>query len=137
MKLNIKVSGIDKVERKFKLINTAINDLQKPFDEITKDWMKQFDDNFSSEGRALKQPWRPRVRSYSWPILQKTGKLRGGFNRKIKKDSAEIANKVAWAKYHQFGTSRLPIRRIVDATKEMAKFAIDKIKDYINKAIKK
>ena len=137
MKINIKVTGVQNVERRFKNIGKAVDDMRKPFDEITREWSETFDKNFPATGSALNQPWPPRKRLYAWPILQKTGKLRKGFNRKIEKKEAEIENKVKYAKYHQFGTTFLPVRRVIDVTDRMAKFAVNVIRDYINFAIRK
>jgi len=134
--LKVTVDGVREVNKKLAKISTGLKSLERPLDEITKEWMKEYDDNFQAQGRTLNQPWKPRVRSYSWPLLQKSGKLRAGFKRKVKKDYAEIANNVKWAKYHQFGTAFLPVRRLIDSTSKMVDFATKKINDYVKKIIR-
>lgn len=136
MKLIVRIDGVKQVSKKLNSITAAVKSLEKPFEEIGKDWMKKYDDNFPAEGGVLKQPWKPRIRAYAWPILQKTGKLRAGFKKKVDKSYMEIANRVKWAQYHQFGTARLPVRRLINATSEMVDFAVKKINDYLRKIIK-
>lgn len=135
MRINIQVNGVQDIERHFDKIVKTMDDLTRPFDEITKDWMKKFDSNFPATGGILKQSWPERKYKYAWPILQKTGKLRRSFSREVNKRDASIENKVEYAKYHQFGTPRLPIRRIIDVTDDMGTFAQKVINDYIGNVI--
>lgn len=52
------------------------------------------------------------------PILENTGDLKGGFKSRFGKKFAEVWNKIDYAKYHQFGTDRMPARRVLGLTKK-------------------
>lgn len=63
--------------------------------------------------------WDPRTRDYAWPIMKRTGRLfnsltnlRGNPN-KIERTEAEFGTSVEYAKFHQYGTERMPARKIV------------------------
>ena len=75
--------------------------------------------NFAAEGRPT---WPERSRSYDWPILNKTGAMGG----KALEDTQNWEHgktvhhlnirSTPYGKYHQEGTSRLPMRKFVNLT---------------------
>jgi phage virion morphogenesis protein len=78
--------------------------------------------NFTRAADHNNTPWPPRKRSYPWPILRKTRRMLkaasqrnapGNIQRNIGRTlELGIQNSaVPYAKFHQFGTSRLPTRR--------------------------
>lgn len=137
MKINISIEGVQRVERRLNNIHSAVKDFKKPLDEVLTDWNQKFDANYPARGGTLEQPWPPRRRFYAWPILQKTGRMRKSYKKTVKTKEGTIENKTSYAKYHQFGTTYLPIRRLIDVTEKMKKFAISTIQKYINRAINK
>jgi len=79
---------------------------------------KANESNFATGGLPV-GGWKPRTRDYAWPIMKRSGKLlssltnlRGNPN-KIEKTEAEFGTSVEYAKFHQYGTERMPARKIV------------------------
>jgi phage gpG-like protein len=78
--------------------------------------------NFARASDESGSQWPPRKHKYPWPILRKTRKMLGAASRlgapgNIHRSSGRklrlgISNSdVPYAKYHQYGTIRLPVRR--------------------------
>jgi phage gpG-like protein len=78
--------------------------------------------NFMRASNASDTPWPPRKRNYAWPILRKTrrmlkaasqrnapGNIQRTIGRQLQLGIRD--SDVPYAKYHQFGTSRLPTRQ--------------------------
>ncbi len=89
---------------------TSAKNLQPVFDEFGQYMLRSIDRNFQSEGRP--DAWKPlapstvrqRIRlgfGGSHPILQRSGKLRGGFRTQTDKSFLRIVNNVPYFKYHQ------------------------------------
>jgi phage gpG-like protein len=75
-------------------------------------------ENFTTGGLPV-GGWKPRKGTYAWPPLIKSGKLfnslanlRGNPNV-VTPLFAEFGTKVEYAKFHQYGTSKMPARKIV------------------------
>jgi len=93
--------------------------------------------NYASEGRPA---WPVRTYSYPWPILWKTGKKRdteimsafasnwqhlGGASYQLDVYSAY------YGPYHQFGTSRLPVRKsLLLQAEEVAKMHLSLLRSF-------
>jgi len=75
-------------------------------------------DNFTANGLPS-GGWSPRTRDYAWPIMQKSGALfkslasLNGAPNEIHKDYANFGTKVEYAKFHQYGTTRMAARKVV------------------------
>lgn len=69
--------------------------------------------NFNSQGGRFGTRWASRKQAYPWPILQKTGRLSKSFKTSYTNKSASITNNASYAKYHQLGTRKLPVRGIL------------------------
>jgi phage gpG-like protein len=65
--------------------------------------------NFTSGGRPT---WAARTKSYPWPILRKTDKMYNAIGRESGSNYAEVSipNSINYAKYHQDGTRKMPMR---------------------------
>lgn len=122
---------------------------QKPIKKSLEILKDEADDNFGQQGRiyglwsVLAQSTRKQRARLGFgaarPILVRTGTLRKGTRIKnIKDDEGTIANEVDYAKYHQFGTKKIPQRVVLDTSKKsrraislvFANFLSDKIKKY-------
>lgn len=90
---------------------------KKTYDEISNVMVKSTQSNFQAGGRDPQ--WPERKRSYPWPILNKTGKMKNQslIEAKIwlQQGQIQVLNiySTFYAKYHQYGTKRLPIRKFV------------------------
>lgn len=71
------------------------------------------------------------------PILERTGKLRKGFKVKVVKEKLSATNTVSYAKYHQFGTSKMPARKILGFSDKFVEALKMEIIRYITNQIKR
>lgn len=75
-------------------------------------------ENFTKNGLPS-GGWSPRTRDYAWPIMRKSGKLfrslasLNGSPNEIHSNYANFGTKVEYAKFHQYGTTRMPARKVV------------------------
>ena len=60
-----------------------------------------------------KLQWNQRKAFYAWPILNKTGKQRDSFKTSVSGDTFTITNTAQYAKYHQYGTKFMDMRKIL------------------------
>jgi len=75
-------------------------------------------ENFTTGGLPV-GGWKPRRDFYAWPLMIRTGKLfsslaslRGAPNV-ITPSWAQFGTNVEYAKFHQYGTTKMPARKIV------------------------
>lgn len=74
--------------------------------------------NFASGG-SLVGGWPPRQQPLGWPLMIRTGKLMGSLSNMegpenyIHLTSAQFGTSVEYAEFHQYGTYRMPQRKIV------------------------
>lgn len=110
--IDIKFTLEGKVEmaRRMRGIGKDVKDFRPEFKKST-DFMKGFFGNqvFTTRGRAIGEPWKPRRKAYPWPILQRTGRMRRGFRAKAEKLEGSVWNVASYFKYHQ---SRMPRRKL-------------------------
>ena len=104
--------------------------------DISQETLKHFDKSFPNEGftdSALSK-WKLRKFDYPWNILEKTGKMRRGTKISyISLAKCVIVNDVPYAKYHNFGTTRLPVRQFVNRSLNLDNKCVDIIeKNMIN-----
>ncbi len=106
----------------------------------------QCQENFDSQGFTLGDYWAELADSTvkqrvalgygPRPILIRTSYLRDSFEIEASEEDGSISNTAEYAKYHQYGTSRIPKRTILKLTSK-SKNAIRLIfQQYIKKLIK-
>ena len=83
-----------------------------------REMMKANAENFTANGLPA-GGWDPRKRDYAWPIMRKSGalfksltSLRGAANH-IGRNHAYFGTNIEYAKFHQYGTSKMAARKIV------------------------
>jgi phage gpG-like protein len=133
--MKVQVEGMEKVLKKLSNLERGVKDLSPAFDDVSVVLIQEFKANFNAQGRVLEAPWEPRIKSYPWPILQKTGKMKGSWKSKSTKKDLEISNTAKYAQYHHFGSTRLPVRKLVNKTNKIMKMALDRIENYLRKLI--
>lgn len=116
----------------------GIKDWGRPLARISTEMLKSFDMNFTSNG-GLFQPggWAARKRRYPWPLLEKTGHLRGAFRARQTTDAVAFSNEVTYFKYHQSSeprTSALPRRILMKIDEERRRFIIRQFQQHIVEA---
>jgi len=122
MPINMKTDGYRKAKNRWKSYGTTFSGQHSTlFDQaaeiISREGISQ---NFDRKGTP--QKWPKRAHQYPWPILWKTGRMRARLERTAmtwthrgRKHINQIFGPM-YAKYHHFGTVRLPIRRTVQFT---------------------
>lgn len=75
-------------------------------------------ENFTTGGLPV-GGWKPRKDFYAWPMMIRSGKLfsslanlRGAPNV-VTPMYAQFGTKVEYAKFHQYGTTKMPARKVV------------------------
>lgn len=117
------VEGEKQVSRRLITISDGIDNFDEPFNEIGDQLLQTIDMNFGSRG-ALFGTWPPRKDSNPWPLLEKTGTMRGSFSKTNFGDYLLITNSVAYFPYHQSRAARtvLPRRVMMKIDQERKQF---------------
>lgn len=110
---DVEVSGDEAVIKNLSKIAGKSKNLAPAFQQISSDMLKSHQINFQSHGTRFGSRWPARKYIYPWEILHKTGKLSRGFKNTSTNDSATVTNIVSYAKFHQLGTRKLPIRNLI------------------------
>jgi len=110
--LEFKVEGDVELSRRLRITADEIKDFTPEFTKIG-DYLTGFFSGpvFESRGGVLGEPWKPRKNEerYTWPILEKTGKMRAGFKSEPTSKQIRVWNVVDYFKFHQ---SKLPRRKL-------------------------
>lgn len=110
---DVEVSGDGATIKNLSKIAGKSANLGPAFKQISSDLLKSHQINFQSQGTRFGSRWPARKYVYPWQILNKTGKLSQGFKGTSTNNSATVTNTVSYAKYHQLGTKRLPVRNLI------------------------
>jgi|SRR5579885_1723024 len=116
--LEATIEGQTELQRYLLGVETAIKDWKPALEASAKELMKSFQLNFDARG-GLFGGWAARKKSYPWPLLEKTGAMRGSFYQQITPDKLVIGNRAPYFPYHQSNAprTRLP-RRVMMAIDE-------------------
>jgi phage gpG-like protein len=92
----------------------------KPVYEEAKDYLEKANAANFAAGGLPSGGWQPRDRSYGWPIMKRTGRLfnsltnlRGAPNTITPTGAQIFGTNVEYAKFHQYGTEKMPKRQII------------------------
>lgn len=116
-----KITGFDQAMKHLDQMKAGLK-AKKVYNEISNVMIESTQSNFQSGGRDPQ--WPERKRSYPWPILNKTGKMKNQSLAESKmwlqQGQAQVLNiySTYYAKFHQYGTKRLPIRKFVKLTEQ-------------------
>lgn len=119
----------------------AVSDFRPALKDVKKYQLEEIKKQFSSQGtRMVGGKWKKRKKAVSWPILDKTGKLKKSFKQtKLTKTELHVTSKVKHYKYHQSGKPRksnLPRRQILGWSSRMIKKTGDILMKHIIKKTK-
>lgn len=112
MDLSVTLEGEQQVSRRLLIVADGITNFETPLRGIGSELQKTFQDNFSQEG-ALFGGWAERKQDYPWPILNRTGRMRQGFQQNLGPQELTIRNVVPYFKYHQSNKPRTKLPRRV------------------------
>ena len=113
----VKIIGLDKIEKLTKDIADRLKDSSKCMEIIANQSRSDVERHFSKEEGDTGK-WEP-LKKRSGKALQDTGRLRSSFQTKHSKNSANVYTNVKYAGYHNFGTSRIPQRKFMWNSKEI------------------
>ena len=134
MDLTIEVEGVEEVALMFDLTGQKAQDMRPTFSSVGDLMLKAFDMNFDSHGNEFGSPWKPRLKAYPWPMLEQTGRMKQGFDRRYGADYVELYNEEPYFKYHQSSkarTTRLPRRIMMKIDQKRLDMIIKEFQNYI------
>jgi phage gpG-like protein len=110
---------------------------QPIFEYARLELMKSNAENFSLGGLPSGSKWKPRSQVYPWPLMVRTGKLLASLSNlfgepnKVDATEAVFGTKVEYAKFHQYGTTKMPKRQIVFEPRGFANDLAEKAAKYV------
>lgn len=128
------------VKQRIAGVQSKLDNLSIPLLKAKDYVLKETDKQFTTKGSNLGTPWKSRTKSYSWPILDKTGKMRKGFRFKptSPKDRITIYNIIDYFKYHQSARARqkLPRRQMLVVNNQIKKGVKKVFQNYLKTALR-
>lgn len=109
--------------------------------------IEEFQDNFPAEGSRLGSKWKALAASTqaqrarlgygaAHPILERTGALKRGFEKQVKRLSVRVFNPVDYFQYHQMGGGKLPQRKMIDAPEKIKTEVVRMIQKDLGRKVK-
>ncbi len=137
MDLKVTLEGEAQVSRRLLIVSDGITDFTSPLRNIGSELQKTFQDNFSQQG-ALFGGWQERKKDYPWPILNKTGRLRQGFQQNLGTELV-IFNPVPYFVYHQSNKprSKMPRRVMMKVDNDRRNFIVKEFQLYVVNLIRR
>ena len=135
--VEITVTGASELQIRLNKLQKGIKDLQPAFEAMQDGIVQEFVANFPAKGAVLGSPWPDRKSGrgprggYTWPLLDKTHKLKYNWTKKAEPQQLTITNPTTYATYHHFGTIYLPVRKLVGSSANIIKIATNYITKYI------
>lgn len=120
-----------KTIKKLSNITTIV---KREYSELSKEILKEIISTHKSEQDPDKHNWLSTRNS--WPTLNKSGALIKGYKTYKTQDGFTIANTVPYAGFHQTGTIKLPIRKLLlSPNKHLPIIWLNLIKNKLNKIL--
>jgi phage gpG-like protein len=142
LELTFSVEGSEQISRRLGITAEGVKNFREPLREVGKDLLKTFDTNFSSRG-ALYGGWAPRkpqyrngVRVDTWPLMEKSGRMRRSFKSDVRPFTVELSNRATYFKYHQSNAprrSKLPRRAMMKLRAQDADHIVKTFQAYLVK----
>ncbi len=137
MRLKIDIST--NVKSFLTALENKLNDLSVVFEDIGEELLSEFEAAWKSERDPLLRKWADlkesslKRKTGGYQILRDTGRLQNSFTVQTDKSGVTIGTNVEYAKYHQFGTKKMPKRMLLpdrsyDAMEELI---INRIKEFL------
>jgi len=121
MHLSFQIEGEKQLSRKLRGISTGVKNWRPQMKKIGDYLVNVFSGPvFDTRGKEIGEPWKPRTKSYPWPILEKTGKMRRGFKYQAQTAQVTVLNTTDYFKFHQskLPHTKLPRRVMMKLDKE-------------------
>lgn len=143
LRADIKIEGVDETTDSLKRMKKALQNLRDVLQPVG-DFLLFFYKSavFETEGQVIGESWADLSQPYRsrkadrFPgrgILEATGTMRSSLDVQTTDDFIRVFNPIEYAKYHQFGTGKMPQRVMLKLDKERA----DSVSSMISKGIRK
>lgn len=115
--MSIEVRGFNEAMKHLDAMKHRLSANGRTFPEISGLVVRSIQANFQAGGRDPQ--WPERKYTYPWPILNKTGRMKDSSVQDAKVwthrggEHVLQVTSTPYAKFHQYGTKRLPIRKFV------------------------
>lgn len=133
----ISIEGQKEFSRRLLVVADGIRNFRQPLEQIGGELLKSFDLNFDTRGELF-GGWPERKQDYEWPLLERTGAMRGGF-RSVLNPPGSPREVVLWNvepyfKFHQSNKDRnkIPRRVMMKIDNERRNFIIRAFQSYIH-----
>lgn len=136
VKLNISCDA-DKALRRLEGMSLRATNFKPLFWYARRELQRANAENFALGGLPSGKKWAERTRPYAWPLMIRTGKLMESLTNlfgppnEVDRMDAVFGTKVEYAKFHQYGTTRMPSRKIVFEPRGFARDLATKAADYV------
>lgn len=122
MQINIKVEGLNEVQKKLKVTADKLKNMTQFWDSVGRYVQRQtIKERFDKEQSPDGQKWKPlapstvkhrkkRHKKGNMKILQDTGELRRSIAYEPEDNCVKIGSKLKYARTHQFGRGKIPAR---------------------------
>ncbi len=126
------VEGERQLSRKLMIVADGVDDFSQPLERIGGELQKSFQDNFSSRG-GLFGGWPARKAPVGWPLLERTGEMRGNFQQEMGKKYVRLFNPTPYFGFHQSNAPRrkLPRRTMMKIDAERKTFIVKSFQEYV------
>lgn len=134
VRLQFEIEGEKQVSAVLGIAADKVKDFREPMGKIAANLDKTWQQNFSSRGALFHTGgWPPRKSGGSWPLLEKTGRMRASFRDRVHKDYVVLWNDAPYFMYHQSNQprSRLPRRIMMKIDQERRNMIFKTIQEYI------
>lgn len=135
LRLEATINGDKQMSVELGVVGVKIKDWRAPLTASAGELMKSFQLNFEAHGELF-GGWAPRRKEQPWPILEKTGTLRGSFYSEITENEAVLGNKTSYFPYHQLGTSKLPKRVLLMMDAARRNFVVKAFQAHVIESIR-
>lgn len=131
------IEGEKQISRRFNSIPLDLEKLAEPLHTIGTELLLSVDANFSSRGSLFGEKWDARKKNYPWPLLERIGVMRAGFDKRLGPGYLEIFNPTDYFKYHQSNKPRrvLPRRVMLKIDQIRKVFIIKTFQRHMHKAV--
>ena len=110
--LDATLEGEQQLSRRLGIVADGVEDFSPALENIADELLHSVDENFSQRG-GLFGGWPARKDDNPWPLLEKTGEMRGSFMSAVKSDYLELGNADPKFKFHQSNQPRTRLPRRV------------------------
>lgn len=145
LELSFSLQGQEIVHRRLGISAEGVKSFKQPLDKIGGNFMKAFDLNFSSRG-SLYGGWAPRKPQFragrrvdTWPLMEKTGRMRKSFNKTVTSTSLTLGNSAPYFVYHQSNKNRtrLPRRMMMKIRQQEATMIVKTFQAYLVEVLRR